>query len=131
MRSPHDFNAAGVHSDRAVVVKSNDPKARPTGPEAVRWTTRRCASSSIETPQGRVAASGPSSAAAIFGLRFMGRSSQRADRVIRPVKRQKGWTPIDTRLDVHRPRPEPVEVPQRILGVVEFQVDAEMVMVQV
>src|SRR5262245_62923732 len=61
----------------------------------------------------------------------MGRSSQRADRMIRPVKRQKGGTPVDTGLDMHRPRPDAVEVAQRVLGVVEFQVDPEMVMMEV
>src|SRR5262249_36526103 len=112
-------------------VKSNDSNARPTGPEAVRCKTRRCPDSSIATSQGRGALPVPSSAAAIFWFRFMGRSSQRTDRMIRAVKRQKGWPSIDTRLDMHRSRPEAVQVPQCVLGVVELQVDPEMVMVQV
>src|SRR5262249_10531554 len=61
----------------------------------------------------------------------MGRSSQRADRMIRTVKRQHGWPPIDTRFYMHWTCPEAVEVPQRVLGMVELQVDSEMVMVQV
>src|SRR5262249_45845320 len=40
-------------------------------------------------------------------------------------------TPVDTGLDMHRPRPDAVEVAQRVLGVVEFQVDPEMVMMEV
>ena len=61
----------------------------------------------------------------------MGRSSQRADRVIRSVERQQGGPPVDARLEVDRPRPEAVQVAQRVLGVVELQVDPEVLVLQV
>ena len=51
--------------------------------------------------------------------------------MIGPVERQQGGPPVDDRLDVHRTGPEAVEVTQRVLGVVELQVDAEVLVLQV
>ena len=51
--------------------------------------------------------------------------------MIGSIERKQRGPPVDARLEVHRAGPEAVQVSQRVLGVVELQVDSEMVMVQV
>jgi len=56
---------------------------------------------------------------------------QRANRVIRPVKRQKGGPPVDAGLEVHWARPKAVQMTQRVLGMIQLEVDTKILVKQV
>src|SRR5438309_625231 len=51
--------------------------------------------------------------------------------MISTIERQQGRPPVDARLQMDRSRPQAVEMTQRVLGVVEPQVDAEILVMQV
>ena len=47
------------------------------------------------------------------------------------IEREERRTPVDARLEVDRSRPEAVQVTERVLGVVEPEVHAEILVMQV